>query len=77
MLRKRKRVSSDKVKEKGKLRARDERDPGFTGTLIHPSAWKVNSANFALVAFSEVLIALANYGCMLGRILSVPQSGGG
>jgi len=43
MLRKRKRLSSDKVKEKGKLRAPDERDPAFTGTPMHPSAWKGNS----------------------------------
>jgi hypothetical protein len=28
--------------------------PGFPLTLIHPSAWKWNSANFALTEFSEV-----------------------
>jgi hypothetical protein len=27
--------------------------------FIHPSAWKVNSANFALTEFSEVRYALA------------------
>jgi hypothetical protein len=29
---------------------------GFSSEVIHPSAWKGNSANFALTEFSEVRI---------------------
>jgi hypothetical protein len=31
-----------------------EEVPGFRLTLIHRSAWKRNSANFAFIGFSEV-----------------------
>jgi hypothetical protein len=44
--------------------------------LIHPSAWKKNSRNFALTEFSEVVASISQLCCLVGKRSAGKRVGG-
>ena len=49
----------------------------WSQALIHPSAWKANSANFVLAEFSEVRMLPSNLVINSGRGLKTPTEDDG